>query len=98
MRQLHFAAAFSFQFPGFPAPSFTSSVRNFTLLSLLTCLGASFGVEEGGRRDGGTHVVTPSTRPLQQTGAQLCLRECRAAVCWELRQYQLSTPPQWGEV
>lgn len=46
--------------------------------------------EEGGRRDGGTHVVTPSTKPLQQTEVQLCLRECRAAMCWEPGQDQLS--------
>lgn len=64
MQQLYFAAAFSFQFPDFPALSFTSSERNFTLLSFLTCLGTSFGEEEGGRRDGGTRVCNPEYKAL----------------------------------
>lgn len=55
--------------------------------------------EEGGRRDGGAHVATPSTKPLQQTEMQLCLRQCQS--CCVLRAKavpaQCSTPTVgWG--
>lgn len=57
---------FFFSVPWLPSSLIPSSVRNFALLSLLTCLGTSLGEEEGGRRGGGTCVVTPSTSPCSR--------------------------------
>jgi len=45
--QLYFAVVFSFQLPEFLVLSFSQSMRNFVLLSLLTHLGTLLG---GGRR------------------------------------------------
>lgn len=95
---------FFFSVPWLPSSLFhikceklhSASVRNFILFSPV--LVPLLEEEEGGRRDGGTRVVTPSAKSLQQTEVQLCPRECRATVCREPRQYQLSAPPQWGEV
>lgn len=44
------------------------------------------------------HMLWLQVQSPCSTEVQLCLRERRAAVCWEPRQYQLSAvPPQWGE-